>query len=154
MTKTIMNILDKVFQIETVSAHCDIPCGIYDARPSQLAAETVLKMVQKMKELEETEDYKKGSISAFNSMSRFVLVKEEHARKCKEEILILWTDYFKPEDLNAFPDLHEKFWNTAKLVSKNKQEVNLEAAQQLVEKVKEIGIMFEKTVEMRKTAAK
>ena len=33
---------------------------------------------------------------ALNSRTRMILVKEEHAQKAKDELLILWTDYFKP----------------------------------------------------------
>ncbi|MBI3070172.1 MAG: hypothetical protein HYY87_02610, partial [Candidatus Levybacteria bacterium] len=57
-----------------------------------------------------------------NSFVRMVWTKEEHARKCKEELLILWTDYFKKEHLSQFPNLHETFWQAAKVCSKNKQE--------------------------------
>ena len=117
-------------------AHCDIPCGIYDPKPAQIAAQTVLKMVQKIKELAKDD---------FNSLVRMIWTKEEHARKCKEELLILWTDYFKFEHISLFPKLHETFWNAAKLCSKNKQEINEEAAKELVKAVDEIAQMFEKT---------
>ena len=73
-----------------------------------------------------------------------VLTKEEHARICKKELLILWTDYFKPEHLDMFPNLHETFWKAAKLCSKNKQEVNPTAAHDLRETVHEIAHLFEK----------
>ena len=74
-----------------------------------------------------------------------VWTKEEHARKCKEELLILWTDYFKFEHISLFPKLHETFWNAAKLCSKNKQEINEEAAKELVKVVDEIAEIFYKT---------
>ena len=72
------------------------------------------------------------------------MVKEEHAQKCKQELLILWTDYFKQEHLEMFPGLHETFWKAAKLCSRVKQEVNMEAATQLAAAVEEIAKMFEK----------
>ena len=84
----------------------------------------------------------KGKI---NSMVRYIAVKEDHAELCKRELLILWTDYFKEEHLQMFPDLHEKFWKAAKLCSENKREVSLEAAQELRKAVDEIAEMFEKT---------
>ena|SRR5260221_10595202 len=121
---------------QNVYAHCDIPCGIYDPTAAQTAAATVLKMVQKLKEYPEDD---------LNNRVRAIWTKEEHARKCKEEILILWTDYFKPEHLEKFPDLHEKFWNAAKLCSKNKQSIDEEAAQELVKAVDEITEMFAET---------
>src|SRR5438046_10746194 len=90
---------------QEVFAHCDVPCGIYDPKPAQIAAATVLKMVQKITDLALPDFTKKEQVASYhNSMTRFVWTKEEHARKCKEEILILWTDYFKPEHLQKFPD--------------------------------------------------
>jgi nickel superoxide dismutase len=126
-------------------AHCDVPCGIYDPKPAQIAAATVLKMVQKIKDLPLPDFTKKEEIDCYqNSIMRFIWTKEEHCRKCKEEILILWTDYFKPEHLVKFPNLHEMFWKTAKLCSKNKQGVDLEAAQDLVKAVDQIADLFQK----------
>ena len=130
----------------TAYAHCDVPCGIYDPKPAQIAAQTILKMVQKISELPK----ENPTVNDRNSFVRMVWTKEEHGRKCKEELLILWTDYFKPEHLEKFPDLHDKFWKAAKLCSKNKQEVNLEAAEQLVKAVDEITDIFYKTKALQK----
>ncbi|MDO8428252.1 MAG: superoxide dismutase [Ni], partial [Candidatus Diapherotrites archaeon] len=44
-----MNLISKP---EKVSAHCDIPCGIYETDSMKQAAETVCKMMEKMNELE------------------------------------------------------------------------------------------------------
>ena len=87
---------------------------------------------------------KRAVMSHLNSVSRRIAVKEEHAQKCKQELLILWTDYFKPEHLEMFPDLHDTFWKATKLCSKNKQEVNMEAARELLEAAEFISSMFEK----------
>ncbi len=133
--------LAKLLPEQTVYAHCDVPCGIYDPKAAQVAAATVLKMVEKMEALPK----ENPSIADRNSFIRMVWTKEEHARKCKEELLILWTDYFKPEHLTAFPTLHETFWKAAKLCSKNKQEVNMDAAKQLVVAVDDIASMFQKS---------
>lgn len=146
MGKKFLILLAKVLPIQTIFAHCDVPCGIYNPKPAQIAAATVLKMVQKIGELPK----ENPTVQDRNSFVRMVWTKEEHARKCKEELLILWTDYFKPEHLSQFPNLHETFWKAAKLCSKNKQEVNVEAAQDLVRAVEEIAEMFQKT----KTASK
>jgi len=59
--------------------------------------------------------------------------------------LILWTDFFKPEHLKMFPNLHETFWKAAKLCSTNKQEVSIEHAQELVKAVDEIAEIFVKS---------
>lgn len=139
--QNIYSFLFKFLPTQTVFAHCDIPCGIYDPKSAQLAAATVLKMVQLIRELP-LGGSKEEILQARNSFVRMVWTKEEHARKCKEEILILWTDYFKPEHLKMFPNLGELFWKTAKLCSKNKQEVNLKAAQDLVKAVDEIAEIF------------
>lgn len=137
----LLSVLTRFLPTLIVYAHCDVPCGIYDPKPAQIAAATVLKMVQKINELPK----ENLSVSDQNSFVRMVWTKEEHARKCKEELLILWTDYFKPEHLPQFPNLHEVFWQAAKLCSKNKQEVNIETAQELVRVVDEIAEIFQKT---------
>jgi len=130
----------KILPTKTAYAHCDVPCGIYDPKPAQIAASTVLKMVQLIQDL----PMQNLTINDRNKFVRCVLTKEEHARKCKEELLILWTDYFKPEHLAVFPKLHDTFWKAAKLCSKNKQEVNIESAQELVKTVDEISQIFQK----------
>jgi len=141
--------LHKIHPAKEVYAHCDIPCGIYTPEPALTAAKTVVKMVERIEELEPPNVLKldiavmKGKA---NSMVRYIMVKEEHAQKCKQELLILWTDYFKQEHLEMFPNLHETFWKAAKLCSKNKQEVNSAAAQELLAAVEEIAQMFNKTV--------
>lgn len=144
--KSMKNFLLDLFPTFTAYAHCDVPCGIYDPKPSQIAAQTILKMVQKINELPK----ENPTVQDRNSFVRFVWTKEEHCRRCKEELLILWTDYFKPENLKQFPDLHDTFWKAAKLCSKNKQEVNLEAANELVKAVDEIAEIFYKTKELQK----
>jgi nickel superoxide dismutase len=143
-----MRFLKKLFGILPLShahAHCDVPCGIYDPKPAQIAAATVMTMVQKINALERNGDDKQAKLNYKNSLMRMIWTKEEHARKCKEEILILWTDYFKPEHLEKFPGLHDTFWKTAKLCSKNKQEVSEKLAQELVESVNHIAEMFEQS---------
>ncbi len=139
--KKLLHIISKIIPTRIAYAHCDVPCGIYDPKPAQIAAQTVLKMVQLIEDLPKNNP----TVSDRNKFVRCVLTKEEHARKCKEEILILWTDYFKPEHLKIFPRLHEIFWNIAKLCSKNKQEVSLEYAQELVKAVDEIADIFAKS---------
>lgn len=134
-----MNILNKIFKSlpsKIIYAHCDIPCGIYSPKSVQLAAATVLVMVQKLKDLSEDD---------LNNKVRMIVNKEEHAGICKKELLILWTDYFKEEHLEKYPDLHDKFWKAAKLCSKNKQHIDEEAAQELVKAVDELAQIFAET---------
>ena len=79
-----------------------------------------------------------------------VTTKEQHAQLCKQELLILWTDYFKPETLPVFADLHETFWKAAKLCSYNKQHVDLAKAQELMDAVAKISDMFNKAEAAKK----
>lgn len=131
----------KLIPAKVAFAHCDIPCGIYDPKPAQLAAKTVLTMVQKINQLPK----ENPTINDRNSFVRMVLVKEQHAESCKKEILILWTDYFKAEHLEKFPDLHNLVWKTTKLCSDNKRTVDEAKAQELVEAVDKIADIFEQT---------
>lgn len=140
MVKQFLGILVKIIPSREAWAHCDVPCGIYDPSFAQIAADTVFKMVEKIEALPKDNP----STLDRNSFVRMVTTKEEHARKCKEELLILWTDFFKPEHLTIFPNLHDTFWKAAKLCSKNKQEVNMAAAQQLKAAVDAIADMFAK----------
>ena len=39
-----------------------------------------------------------------------IAVKESTPKICKKELQILWSDDFKPEHLEKFPDLHDKVW--------------------------------------------
>lgn len=139
----LIRFLARLLPQKTAYAHCDVPCGIYDPRPAQIAAATVKKMVEKILNPPAMDVEDPASLRNFhNAMTRCVLVKEQHAQKCKEELLVLWTDYFKEEHLAKFPRLHETFWKAAKLCSKNKQEVSMEAADALIASVDEISHMF------------
>jgi nickel superoxide dismutase len=138
MLKKLFHILDRMVPSQIAYAHCDVPCGLYTPDAALLAADTVVKMTEKILALGE------GNLSRedAHALVRATWTKEEHARKCKEELLILWTDFFKPEHLTAFPDLHETFWKAAKLCSKVKQSVDLEAARELRAAVEKIASML------------
>ena len=134
------SIIKNLSLVADVDAHCDIPCGIYDPILAKIAAQTVLKMAVRL----EAVDFQGGpsSVDVPNSVVRFVTVKEEHAQKVKEELNILWADYFKPEHLEKYPNLHELFWNANKLAGANKQTVSSDSAKKLVESVDEIATIF------------
>ena len=121
-----------------VQAHCDVPCGIYDPISAKIAAQTVLKMAVRL----EAADLETPDISVPNSVARYIAVKEEHAQGVKSELNILWSDYFKPEHLADYPNLHELFWNANKLAGANKQGVSSSSAKELVEAVDEIAKIF------------
>jgi len=140
-----MKLFDVIFPIKNVYAHCDIPCGVYDPKPAQMAAESVYKMVDKiLNSSVPNEKDPASSVNYHNSTTRYVIVKEEQAELCKREVLILWTDFFKEENLKDFPELHDLVWKTAKLCSKNKREVSLEAAKELQTSVNQISDVFTK----------
>jgi nickel superoxide dismutase len=128
-----------------VSAHCDGPCGVYDPAQARVRAEAVLSMTKKIMDLpqpEKSEGNHDNVVQYLNTTARFIAIKEEEAQHCKSDLLILWTDYFKPEHLEAQPDLHDIFWQAAKLCSACKVAVNLDAAQELLATVEKIHGIF------------
>ncbi len=142
----LIRLIDRVSPPETVSAHCDIPCGIYDPHSAQIAALTVLRMNQLIDALERPPQAEPAAAKAgLNSMSRYVKAKEEHAEICKKEIDILWHDYFRPEHVEKYPDLHTKVWNINKLASRNKQTNDTAAAEELLAAVRDIAQIFWET---------
>ena len=135
-----MNIISRI----KASAHCDIPCGIYEPIPAKIAARTVFKMVSQLKTFDMPKDAKDktAALQYLNSVSRRITVKEEHAQLCKKELYILWSDFFKPPHIEKHPELHDLFWQAAKLCSKNKQEINEDAARDLIDHVDKIARIF------------
>ncbi|MFC1935372.1 superoxide dismutase, Ni [Chloroflexota bacterium] len=141
---TAFKVVNGIFPAKRAYAHCDIPCGIYDPHLAQLSALTVVRMNQLIQSLskpgpdasaEERETY-------FSSLSRYVAVKEQHAELCKHELRILWGDYFRPEHVQQYPDLHERFFNTMKLASRARQQNDMQAAQDLLTAVQGIAEIF------------
>jgi nickel superoxide dismutase len=127
-----------------VHAHCDIPCGIYDPHTAQLAALSVIRMNQLIADLPKPAAGA-GTETFIHQISRYTKLKDESAEICKHELRILWGDYFKPDHLKQYPDLHQVFWDAMKLASKARQEINLDAANQLLAKVQQVAEMFWKS---------
>lgn len=130
-----------------VYAHCDIPCGIYDPHEAQIGALTVLRMCQLIQELpkpaagakpEEWEGYQA-------KLSRYQLVKEQHAEKVKHEVRVIWGDYLTPDHAKAHPDAHERVWKLLKQASKARQSTAVAEAQELVGQVQGFAELFWKT---------
>ena len=122
----------------SVSAHCDGPCGVYDPASARIAAEAVVSMTKKILEL----DPKDHSHATANTLARYIAIKEEQAHLAKTDLLVLWTDYFKPPHVEQYPDLHDTFWQAAKLCSAVKVEVNLEKAEALMAAIEKIHGIF------------
>lgn len=118
-------------------AHCDIPCGVYETDTMGHSAETCRRMIQKIEELGELD-----SIEKYNTFVRSVMNKEKHAQKVKKEVYILWSDYFKPEHVEKYPDLHDTLWKTVKQASQVKQTVSMDEAQKLCDMVHDVAHLF------------
>ncbi len=151
-TRVRSRLLDRLLGIEPLYAHCDVPCGIYDPHLAGVSAKTVHTMNTKVSALPvpAPNASAKDQLEYRNTLVRMVQTKETHAHLCKQELLILWTDYFKPEHLTMFPELHETFWKAAKLCSYNKQHVDLAKSQELMDTVAKISDMFQKAEAAKK----
>lgn len=121
-------------------AHCDIPCGIYDPHAAQVAAHSVIRMIELIEGLEGGDPKKLA-----HDVSRHMLVKDEHAEIVKREVRIIWGDYFKAEHVQEYPNLHGLVFDIMKLASKGRQTLDKAAAQELLAKVQEFAEIFFKT---------
>ncbi len=77
-----------------------------------------------------------------NTRTRFIEIKEQQAEIAKRELDVLWHDYFKPEHLEKYPNLHDTFWKATKLCSKNKTEQDPANGEALMQTIEEIHKMF------------
>ena len=134
-----LRLADRAFPRRPAHAHCDVPCGIYDPFDALQAADTVISMVTKLNDLTE------GGMDSpvdWNTFTRMVVVKEEHAEKAKHETLILWTDYFTPEHAAAHPELHEAVWAATKLGTFAKRNIDLDKANELKAAIQKVAEIF------------
>lgn len=137
MIKWLINLLPQ----KTIYAHCDIPCKIYDPYPAQIAAHSVIRMTQMILELKKEGDDK----AYFSQLTRLTKVKEDHAEICKHEIRVIWGDYFKPDMIEKFPELHSLVFDIMHIASKARQTIDLEASKNLLAKVQEFAEIFFKS---------
>ena len=135
--------LDKVLDFTRAKAHCDIPCGIYDPIKAQLAALSVVRMLDLMHDLAAT--HKEQDVEFLNTMTRLVHVKEEHAEECKREIRVIWGDYIKDKHLTEFPELSQLVHKIMELGSKTRQTADRQTGLALVDAVNEFATIFWKT---------
>lgn len=137
LVATAVKLAHRLFPVREAFAHCDIPCGIYDPHMAQIAALTVVRMNQLL------QNVKSDDHTAYTSeVSRLTKVKEEHAELCKHELRVLWGDYFKPEHLQKYPDLHDTFWKAMKVASAARQKVDMKAAEELLAATQRIAEIF------------
>src|ERR1035437_7853999 len=116
--------------IKPVYAHCDLPCGVYDPAQAKIEAQSVLAIMKKYEELDEV-----GKIRA-------IFIKEERAELVKRHLWVLWTDYFKPEHLEKYPNLHELFWKATKQAGEAKKTNDESVGQRLIDEIDKIAEVF------------
>lgn len=126
--------LARLLPAKTVYAHCDLPCGVYDPAQARIEAESVLKIMEK---------YQDSSDDVFKMRS--LIIKEERCELVKHHLWVLWTDYFKPEHLEAHPNLHDLFWNATKQAGEAKHSVDSKVAHKLLDQIAEISKIFADT---------
>jgi nickel superoxide dismutase len=124
-------LIDRLSPPAKVSAHCDLPCGVYDPAQARIEAESVKGCQEK---------YQASDDDVFRQ--RAVLIKEERADLCKHHLWVLWTDYFKPEHLEAHPDLHTLFWDATKAAGGAKKSEDPATGQKLLDLIAEIDKIF------------
>ncbi|MCI4347080.1 MAG: superoxide dismutase, Ni [Thermoplasmata archaeon] len=138
---------DRLAPPTPVYAHCDIPCGIYDPHEAQIAALTVLRMDQLIADLAAPAMDANPEVRAtyVSKLARFTAVKEQHSERVKQEIRVIWGDYFTPDHAKQYPQAHEAVWKIMKQASKTRQGTALADAQELVKAVQEFAELFWKT---------
>jgi nickel superoxide dismutase len=127
-------LVDRLNPPEQVHAHCDLPCGVYDPAQARIEAESV-KAIQ--------EKYQGSSDDVFRE--RAVLIKEERADLVKHHLWVLWTDYFKPEHAEKYPQLHQLFWEATKAAGAAKKSEDPADGQELLDLIAQIDKIFKET---------
>jgi nickel superoxide dismutase len=120
----------------TVSAHCDLPCGVYDPAQARIEAESVKAICEK---------YAGNEDPVFRTRALFI--KEQRAELVKHHLWVLWTDYFKPPHFEKYPQLHQLFNEATKLAGAagGKGSVDPGEAEKLLQKIAEIDKIFWET---------
>ncbi len=134
MISRLLAAIDWIHPPTTASAHCDLPCGVYDPAQARIEAESVMGIQQKFQDSDDP---------VFKQ--RAVLIKEQRADLVKHHLWVLWTDYFKPNHLEAHPDLHDKFWTATKLAGDAKKSQDPTQGQQLLDAIAEIDRIYKET---------
>ncbi len=140
MLHHVFQTLDRVFHFDEAKAHCDIPCGIYDPHQAQVAALTVIRMVDLMSDLVKGDP--KDNLAFHNSMSRYIAVKEEHAELCKREVRVIFGDFLKKEHVDKYPELPTLFHKIMQAGSKARQSASRDDALALLSLVNRFAEIF------------
>lgn len=134
MKSLILFLLSKLLPVAPAYAHCDLPCGVYDPAQARIEAESVMKIMEKYSGFHEEEQ-----------KMRAIFIKEQRAELVKHHLWVLWTDYFKPEHVEEFPQLHDLFWRATKQAGQTKKSVDPTEGQKLLDLIAEITEIFTKT---------
>ncbi|NLT56361.1 MAG: superoxide dismutase, Ni [Actinomycetales bacterium] len=128
-------LLDTVAGTE-VSAHCDLPCGVYDPAQARIEAQSVRACMEK---------FHASDDPVFRE--RAVMIKEERSDLVKHHLWVLWTDYFKPAHFAKYPQLHELFNEATKLAGAGgtKGTNDVTVADRLLARIDEIAAIFAET---------
>ena len=118
----------------TVSAHCDLPCGVYDPAQARIEAESV-KAVQEKYQANEDFDYR----------VRALIIKEQRAELAKHHVTVLWSDYFKTPHFEKYPQLHKLVNDTLKALSAAKASNDPATGQKALDLIAEIDRIFWET---------
>lgn len=121
-------------EVQTVHAHCDLMCGVYNPAQARIEAESVLETAKK---------YHDSDDEVFRA--RCISIKEERAELVKHHLSVLWTDYFKPNHVASYPQLHELFWHAIKAAGEAKKTMDPAAGVDLLAKIDEISAIFWET---------
>ena len=88
--------LFSLFSAVEATAHCDLPCGVYDPAQARIEAESIKAIIAKVADNDDP-DFR----------TRAILIKEQRSELVKHHLWVLWTDYFKPPHFEKYPQLHE-----------------------------------------------
>jgi nickel superoxide dismutase len=119
-----------------VSAHCDLPCGVYDPAQARIEAQSVKAIIEKMQGNDDPE-----------FRTRAILIKEQRSELVKHHLWVLWTDYFKPPHFEKYPQLHQLVNEATKLAGAAGTKGTSDAAKadELLAKIDEIDAIFKET---------
>ena len=140
MLHNILKSLDSLVSFDEASAHCDIPCAIYDPHASIIGTLTVIRMIDLMNDLKAAHD--PSTLEYQNSVARYIAVKEEHAELVKREIRVIFGDYIKQEQIDKFPELPGLAHKILQLGSKVRQGTSREVAMDLLNSVNRFAEIF------------
>jgi nickel superoxide dismutase len=132
--------VDKYVGFPDVKAHCDIPCKIYDPAIATVAALSVIRLIDIINENDAVED--KSTSEYQNTMARCIQRKEEESEKLKQEIRIIWGDYFKKPQFETFPEIHNLTHQIMVGAGAAKQTIDRKEALSLLELVNNFAEIF------------